>query len=392
MDWEIKKIGSIATLRKEKFNPLEELSTKYLGLEHINQDYGTINGFANSNETTSMKTVFKKGDVLFGKLRPYLKKYWLATFDGVCATEILPIVSKDNVNNKFLFYILQQDNFIDFTVQQSFGTKMPRASWKSISDFDVLVPTLAEQQKIADILSTVDEQIDQTNQLIKKTKELKKGLMQKLLTRGLGHTEFKQTEVGNIPVKWEVKALGDLGGIITGNTPKTSDKDNYGDNYLWVSPADLGESKYISRTNKMLSEKGFNSTRKISKGSILVTCIGSTIGKTGIASADLSTNQQINSIVCDSGINNEYLYYAINFNFDRYKNYISTQAVPIINKSTFSGFTIGIPELKEQKKIASILSLVDDNIEELKRNKLMLHQLKKGLMQQLLTGKIRVNV
>lgn len=101
----------------------------------------------------------------------------------------------------------------------------------------------------------------------------------------------------------------------------------------------------------MLSSVGFTKTRRLPKGSVLVTCIGSTIGKIGIASKKLCTNQQINSIVCSDIINNEYVYYAIHYNFKHYKNFISNQAVPIINKTTFSKLPLQIPSLKEQQKL-----------------------------------------
>jgi len=257
---------------------------------------------------------------------------------------------------------------------------------------NIILPLFEEQEKFSSILSSVDEQIEITDNLIEKTKELKKGLMQRLLTKGIGHSRFKDTEIGRIPEEWEVIRFKDIGEIVTGSTPKTSEKDNYGSEYLWVSPSDMGENKYITKTNKMLSKKGFEKTRKLSKGSILVTCIGSTIGKIGIAGNELSTNQQINSIICKPDFDNEFIYYVIDFNFSNYINYISTQAVPIINKTTFSEFQIQIPSLEEQRKISLILSSVDEQIEQYESKKEKLQELKKGLMQKLLTGRIRVKV
>lgn len=299
--------------------------------------------------------------------------------------------------NKFLYSdFLMQYLLLDLTLQRLLnmktGSAIKRIVLRDIKSLKVPVPSLEEQQKIASILSKVDEQIELTDNLIEKTKDLKKGLMQNLLTKGIGHTEFKETEIGKIPTGWEVKKLGETGQIVTGSTPKTSVKENYGVDYLWVSPADMGENKYIKKTIKMLSITGFNQTRKIPKGGIMITCIGSTIGKIGIAGEELSTNQQINSLICNSNIFNEYMYYAIDFNFSHYISYISNQAVPIINKTTFSMFNIPVPSLDEQKKIASILSSVDTQIEEYQNKKSKLEELKKGLMQQLLTGKIRVKV
>jgi type I restriction enzyme, S subunit len=272
------------------------------------------------------------------------------------------------------------------------SSSQPNVLVGNLRKFDVNIPTLKEQQKIAHILSTTDEQIKNTESLIEKTKDLKKGLMQRLLTKGIGHAEFKETEVGVIPKEWEVKAISDIGEIITGNTPKTSEKDNYGDEFLWVSPSDMGSTKYINKTIKMLSKNGFDKTRKLIKGSILVTCIGSTIGKIAIAGIELSTNQQINSIICNNNNYNEFIYYAIDYNFKLYESFISTQAVPIINKTLFSSFLIQIPNFNEQKRIANILSSADKKIEQYETQKQNLQNLKQALMQKLLTGKSRVKV
>jgi type I restriction enzyme S subunit len=188
-----------------------------------------------------------------------------------------------------------------------------------------------------------------------------------------------------LPLGWNKKKIGEIGSIVTGNTPKTSEQENYGDDFLWVSPIDMGEIKYITETKKMLTRTGFDKTRKVPMGAVLVTCIGSTIGKIGIASRELSTNQQINSVIVDDDNHNEYVYYAIDFNFKEYKNFISNQAVPIINKTQFSEFTIPSPPLSEQRKIAAILTSVDNAIEKTEAIIKQTEVVKQGLMQRLLT-------
>lgn len=297
----------------------------------------------------------------------------------------------NKANNIFYYNFLMSDIALKEIKRYMKNGVQPSLNLSDVEKFKVVVPSIREQEKIASILSSVDEQIDNVDGLIEKNKELKKGLMQQLLTKGIGHTKFKKTDIGEIPEEWEVKRLDLIGEIVTGSTPKTSEKDNYGDEYLWVSPGDLGIKKYVTNTVKMLSHKGFSKTRKLPKGAILVTCIGSTIGKMGISRSELSTNQQINSIICNENINSEFIYYALNYNFKMYTSFISTQAVPIINKTTFGEFLIQIPSIQEQTKIALILSELDKKIEEYGNRKEKLEELKKGLMQQLLTGKMRLS-
>ena len=157
--------------------------------------------------------------------------------------------------------------------------------------------------------------------------------------------------------------LGDYGKVVTGNTPPTKDIENYENGtYLWASPADLGTHKLISETKTKLSSKGFTKTRPLSKGSVLVTCIGSTIGKTGMATREMSTNQQINSIVVNENNDNEFVYYVVQSAFPHYLSSIAVQAVPIISKSSFELLPSKRPSLQEQNKIGKFLSLLDERI------------------------------
>jgi type I restriction enzyme S subunit len=145
---------------------------------------------------------------------------------------------------------------------------------------------------------------------------------------------YKDSAVGIIPQDWEVKRVKDIGKVVTGSTPPTTDASNYGNEYMFVSPADLSDrQKYIYCTKRMLSSKGYNKSRKIPKGAVLYTCIGSTIGKIGIAPCELSSNQQINAVICKN--DNEYLYYVLLYRTGQIRMLAGEQAVPIINKSDF---------------------------------------------------------
>ena len=182
------------------------------------------------------------------------------------------------------------------------------------------------------------------------------------------NNEHKKLNVPNLRFsefqgEWEKCKLGDYGKVVTGNTPTTKDIENYENGtYLWASPADLGTIKSITETKTMLSAQGFSKTRTLPKGSVLVTCIGSTIGKAGMATKEMSTNQQINSIVVNENNDNEFVYYAIQSAFPRYLSSIAVQAVPIISKSAFEMLPNKRPCLQEQKKIGKFLSLLDERI------------------------------
>mgnify|MGYP001731703037 CR=1 FL=1 len=183
--------------------------------------------------------------------------------------------------------------------------------------------------------------------------------------------ENKEKKVLNVPNlrfpefegEWEKCKVGDFGKIITGNTPPTKDIENYENGqYLWVSPADLGLLKSITETKTKLSKKGFDKTRALPAGSVLVTCIGSTIGKMGMTTRETSTNQQINAIVVNKSNNNEFVYYAVQSAFPKYLSSIAVQAVPIISKSSFELLPNYRPSIQEQEKIGRLFALLDERI------------------------------
>ena len=198
---------------------------------------------------------------------------------------------------------------------------------------------------------------------------------------------------GNVPTlrfpeftdEWIICKVGDYGKIITGSTPPTSDNTNYaGGTRLWASPVDLGQTKFVTDTQTKLSSIGFSKTRKLPVGSVLVTCIGSTIGKMGMAATEMSTNQQINSIVVDSQYDNHFVYYALQSRFPRYLTSVAVQAVPIMSKSSFEKLQNYKTTFKEQKKIGALLNLIDERISTQIRIIDKLKSLMQGLNNELM--------
>jgi type I restriction enzyme S subunit len=182
-DWEIKTFGELVVLRKQKFDPRKiEEPLFCVELEHIEQNGGKLIGYTTTSNTSSIKSVFHEGDVLFGKLRAYLRKYWLADRDGVCTTEIWPLVSMpEKITGKFLFQLVQLDSFIEIA-SMAYGTHMPRTDWNLIKNYSLHIPPLKEQQNIAEILSEMDAEIAALENSCQKTLQLKQGMMQELLT------------------------------------------------------------------------------------------------------------------------------------------------------------------------------------------------------------------
>ena len=202
--------------------------------------------------------------------------------------------------------------------------------------------------------------------------------------------DYKRTEVGVIPEEWDVSSLGEMAKIATGGTPPTHDSTYYGDEYPFVSPVDLGEAKYVTHTEKGLSKKGFAISRRFPAESILFVSIGSTIGKCGVASVELTSNQQINAILPSPSFSVDYLYYTICSAAPGIKALAGEQAVPIVNKTQLSETLIALAPKPEQRAIAETLSDVDGLLAALEALIAKKRAIKQAAMLQLLTGKSRL--
>jgi type I restriction enzyme S subunit len=182
--WEVKRLGRVADIRNEKIETLgADVASFCVELEQIGQNTGLINGHSDARGRRSVKYRFEQGDVLFGRLRPYLRKFWWADRAGVCSTEIWPLIPIDGqLVADFLFQVVQTDAFIE-AADSSYGTHMPRSDWNALTKFEILMPSdPAEQTAIATVLSDMDSELVALEAKCDKARALKRGMMQELLT------------------------------------------------------------------------------------------------------------------------------------------------------------------------------------------------------------------
>ena len=185
--------------------------------------------------------------------------------------------------------------------------------------------------------------------------------------------------------EWQKKQVKQLGEIVTGRTPSTKRKDFYGGDYRLISPADLDNGKYVTTAHRSLTKLGFEQCRALPKDTVLVGCIGN-VGKLGIVGdACSATNQQVNALICNSENDSEFVYYCFHENRERLERAAVKTTVPILSKTNFSNFDIYVPLLCEQKKIAHILSTVQQAIEAQEKIIQTTTELKKALMHKLFT-------
>ena len=300
----------------------------------------------------------------------------------------------NKISDLFLFYYL---NYIGKKFESiSAGSTFKAIRKNDLGQLEILLPPLAEQKKVAEILSTVDQAIEKVDEAIEKTQKLKKGLMQELLTKGIGHKQFKDTEVGKIPGDWEVKKLGE---VITLCQYGLSSKMSQAGKYPIIKMDDIVNGNVVPDKVKYinLDKKTFENFR-LEKGDILFNRTNSyeLVGRTGIflldgeyVFASYLIRLRPKGQVADSFYLTSYLI----FSNEKLRR-LATRAVhqANINATTLQKVMVLIPPLHEQQKIAEILSTLDERLELLRERKERLERVKKGLMGDLLTGRKRVGL
>lgn len=296
------------------------------------------------------------------------------------------------VNSIYLFYLLKRVKLSKGLA----GTTLPYLNLSYISNVLVPLPSFSEQQKIAEILSTVDEAIQKVDLVIQKTERLKKGLMQELLTKGIGHKEFKNTEIGKIPKDWKVVRLGDrsIAEIRSNKSVRGKDK-------IAFIPMELVPNLDLYANFEMRDQKDVKSYTYCLPGDLLLAKITPSLenGKQGIVPDNVPggfalATTEVFPIVC-KGIDCFFLFYILKFSkFRKVLEYsmrgtTGRQRVP---KNAVEMLKIPYPSIEEQQNIAQTLLTIDKKLELERKRKQKLEVIKKGLMNDLLTGKVRVKV
>ena len=351
----------------------------------------------------SNKYIFNTEAVIIpGESQDFIPKYYIGKFDLHQRAYAIFNFHK-YIYGKYLYYVLHLAN--KQLIRQSVGTTVISLRLPHIQNIQIPLPPLPQQKKIAEILETVDKIIEKTEKIIEKYKRIKQGLMQELFTKGIDENgkirdekthRFKDSPIGRIPEEWEVVRLGEVvEKVKAGGTPTTSISEYYQNgNIPFVKIEDLTyNGKYLKSTMLKITEKGLKSSSAwlVPKNSLLFGMYGS-LGEISINKIEVATNQAILGIVPNSeSVDLEYLYYWFFYFKPNWHLYAKTTTQANLTKEIIENFLIPLPPLPEQERIAQTLSQIDKVIESEQKYKQKLESLKRGLMEDLLTGRLRVN-
>ena len=296
--------------------------------------------------------------------------------------------TKEASREWFYYYFMHRDIFSFLSRQGAGRYKLNKAS---LEKMPLLLPPIVEQKKIAQILSTWDKAISVTEKLLTNSQQQKKALMQQLLT---GKKRLLDERGVRFSGEWKRVKLGAIADMNSGGTPKSTVEEYYGGNIPWVSISDMtSNGKWIATTEKYLTELGLNSSsaRIYPKNSVLYAMYAS-IGECSIAAVNLTSSQAILGIRPKDCLNYEFLYFYLTSLKEKIKLQGQQGTQSNLNAGMVKEFELDLPSIREQQKIAAVLSAADAEISTLEKKLACLRDEKKALMQQLLTGKRRVKV
>ena len=357
---------------------------KYIRITDISESSNKFvpNPLTSPDGKLDEKFKLKEGDIVFARTGASTGKTYIYNPDdgNLYFAGFLIKFHIDKAHPKFVFYNTLKDEYSNWVNVMSVRSGQPGINSNEYKKLPINLPSFNEQRKISNFLESIDRKIELLEKKHYYYNDFKKYLLQQIFAQKLRFTDYIE--------EWKTIKLKDVGEINTGNTPSTKVNEYYSPKkYLWVTPSDIS-SKYIFDTAKRLSDEGAKKGRFVKKNSVLVTCIAS-IGKNCIILEDGYFNQQINSITPSQSFDLDFIYYLIDYNSEKMKNYAGITATPILNKKSFENMKFEFPSFDEQKQISNMLSNIDNKIFAIEELINKTQKFKKGLLQQMFV--VRIN-
>jgi type I restriction enzyme, S subunit len=383
-NWKKVKFSEIAQRKSKRIDkPHESEYENYVGLEHLDSGELLVKRWGSTKDVKSSMKLFETDDILFARRNTYLRRVSVAKFEGVCSGDIIviePILS--HIVKGFLPIYMQYEPFENKVVAWSAGAFSKRIKWKQLSDFDVWLPTKEEQQRIVDLIWNIQQNIENIEKVISTTEKLKIGLLNQLLTKGIGHTKFKETELGEIPKEWDVVTLSDIASINMGQSPPSSSYNNDKEGLpFFQGKSDFGDkfpnvTTYTSKPTKISEPNDILFTVRAPVGAKNWNNIKSCIGR-GIA-----------AIKPKNGTDPNYLYYLLELLQYEFETLSQGSTFTAINGKELKKFKLSNMPCDEQQKVSSILVKIDSQLQCSILHKEKLSILKKKLTNEFLSYKI----
>lgn len=301
---------------------------------------------------------------------------------------------------KFMYYFLKTQSLDKMNSHSA----VPGLNREEVYKKSIMIPDIKEQKAIAEILSSLDDKIELNNAMNETLEEMAQALFKRWFVdfefpneKGQPYKssggEMVESELGMIPKGWDIITIKEFGEVITGKTPSTKVKDNYGDKYPFITIPDMHNNIFVLNTERYLSQLGNNTQPKklIPSNSLIVSCIA-TVGLVAINSQDSHTNQQINALILNDIKKLYYLYFALKGQ-SQYLNLLGSSGTTTknVNKSMFEKIKIINPEQKMISEYHKICKPIFEVILENMKQNNYLKETRDSLLPKLMSGEIRVS-
>jgi len=392
--WQPRALGELCSLKKEQIDPSDAGNARYVGLEHLDPGNSRIRRWGTERGLRSAKNKFASGDILYGKLRPYLDKSAVASWPGICSTDILVLSAlKDECVSDYLGFLLHTSAFIAHAKATTKGVNHPRTSWEDLKRFKSAVPLKPEQERIASALSKVQQVAANQERIVSDQRALKAATIAKLLREGLHGEPLKNTEIGEMPRSWQIKNLtASCEKPQYGYTESSSEKP-IGPKFLRITDltengVDWGTVPYCKCSENDVIK------HQLKAGDILVARIGATTGKNHLI-VDCPKAVFASYLIrlrAKPGLVPEFL---SNFmDSDIYwKQVRATKGQNLkggMSGAVLSQILMPFPGEPEQKEISNAITVIDKNIRCAVEKHLHAKLLFSSALNQLMTGKMRI--
>jgi type I restriction enzyme S subunit len=396
--WAPASFSDVCTRVQDAASPSPDGERLYLGLEHLASGLPSLVGRGKESDVRSGKTCFRKGDVLFGKLRPYLRKSVLVGEDGICSTDILVFRASAKCFSEFLCLLTHTDEFVAHAKATTSGVQHPRTSWAGLRDFKLHVPPPPEQGKIAGVLGVVQQAIEQQERLLQLAAELKKTLLHQLYTHGMRGEPQKQTEIGPVPESWEQRSLEQAGEVVYGiQAAVASNLKPVGTKILTNKNITLDGKIVVDAINYFVLKTKRHHEAMLKKGDLLFNWRSGSkehVGKTAYFDLDgeFTHSSFILRIRPNDEVTGRYLFYYLNF-LRESGYFVKAQTFSInakFNKSAINRLPTYLPGEEERRDIVAALDSITRKIAVAQTKNRMLDDLFRTLLHQLMTAQLRV--
>jgi type I restriction enzyme, S subunit len=383
-DWLARPLLTVVRIASGQVDPKQEpyRSMVLVAPDHIEAGTGRLlkKETSSDQDAISGKYLFEAGDVVYSKIRPYLRKAVLTDFSGLCSADMYPLRAAADIAPGFIVAVVLGPHFSKYAESVSVRSGMPKVNRSELAQYWIAIPpTREEQSAIAEVLRDADALIDSLEQLLTKKRQIKQGAMQELLTGKRRLPGFRGA--------WAVVRLGAVANITMGRTPSRLRRDYWGSGFKWLSIADL-KGKVVEESKEQVTAVAVAEMVAVPKGTLLMS-FKLTIGRLCFAGCDLFTNEAICALR-DLRVDAEFLYYALSrVDFSLF----GKQAVKgsTLNSASLKAVAVDVPDDRgEQHAIAQVLSDIDADLSAIEARLAKARDLKQAMMQVLLTGRIRL--